>query len=137
MRKSLYIRTEQLQRKQRKSHHHSPRTPETCKIRAIEDMRRSSSKTTKRKANKPEKRGFDGLKMKSFAVVKSSYDPENDFKESMVEMIKEMRIRKTEELEELLACYLMLNCEEYHELIINVFRQVWFDLNHHAGLSWS
>ncbi|CAN1230231.1 Transcription repressor OFP1 [Linum grandiflorum] len=75
--------------------------------------------------------------MKSFAVVKSSYDPENDFKESMVEMIKEMRIRKTEELEELLACYLMLNCEEYHELIINVFRQVWFDLNHHAGLSWS
>ncbi|CAN1809201.1 Transcription repressor OFP5 [Linum perenne] len=148
MRKSLYIRTEQLQRKQSKKHggkvrpHHSPRTPaksEICKIRAIEDMKRSASKT-KRKA-KPAKRvaaeeeeGFDGLK--SFAVVKSSYDPQNDFRESMVEMIQEMRIRKTEELEELLACYLMLNCEEYHELIINVFRQVWFDLNH-ACLSWS
>ncbi|CAL1380232.1 unnamed protein product [Linum trigynum] len=89
----------------------------------------------KRKSNPPEKsvaaEGFDCLK--NFAVVKSSYDTHNDFRESMVEMIQEMGIRKAEDLEELLACYLMLNADEYHELIIKVFRQVWFDVNHGAA----
>ncbi|CAI0475680.1 unnamed protein product [Linum tenue] len=92
----------------------------------------------KRKSKPPEKtasaaaaEGFDCLK--SFAVVKSSYDPQNDFRESMVEMIEEMGIRKAEDLEELLACYLTLNSDEYHELIIKVFRQVWFDVNHAAA----
>ncbi|XP_073149494.1 transcription repressor OFP1-like [Henckelia pumila] len=66
----------------------------------------------------------------SFAVVKSSKDPRRDFRESMVEMIVENNIRDSRDLEELLACYLSLNSDEYHELIINVFKQLWFEFLH-------
>ncbi|KAL4271212.1 hypothetical protein GQ457_13G027130 [Hibiscus cannabinus] len=69
-------------------------------------------------------------KRSSMAVVKSSYDPERDFRESMVEMIVKNKIRTSKEMEELLACYLSLNSDEYHELIIQVFKQIWFDFNH-------
>ncbi|KAK3007171.1 hypothetical protein RJ639_016563 [Escallonia herrerae] len=64
----------------------------------------------------------------SCAVVKSSKDPQRDFKESMVEMIMENNIRASKDLEDLLACYLLLNSDEYHELIIKVFKQIWFDI---------
>lgn len=64
----------------------------------------------------------------SFAVVKSSFNPRQDFRESMVEMIQEKGIRHREELQELLACYLTLNSDQHHDLIINVFQQVWFKL---------
>ncbi|XP_039057414.1 transcription repressor OFP1-like isoform X4 [Hibiscus syriacus] len=65
----------------------------------------------------------------SFAVVKSSFNPQRDFRESMVEMIRENNIRTSKDLEDLLACYLSLNSDEYHGLIIKVFKQIWFDLN--------
>ncbi|CAK9319807.1 unnamed protein product [Citrullus colocynthis] len=64
----------------------------------------------------------------SLAIMKSSYDPQKDFRESMVEMIVENNIRGSKELEDLLACYLCLNADEYHDLIIKVFKQIWFDL---------
>lgn len=64
----------------------------------------------------------------SFAVVKSSFNPQKDFRESMVEMIVENNIRASKDLEDLLACYLSLNSDEYHDLIIKVFKQIWFDL---------
>lgn len=66
----------------------------------------------------------------SFAVVKASKDPGRDFKESMVEMIVENNMRASKDLEDLLACYLSLNSDEYHDLIINVFKQIWFDFIH-------
>jgi uncharacterized protein (TIGR01568 family) len=62
------------------------------------------------------------------AVVKSSFDPQKDFRESMVEMIVENNIKASKDLEDLLACYLSLNSDEYHDLIIKVFKQIWFDL---------
>nr|GMC92002.1 transcription repressor OFP1 [Ipomoea batatas] len=65
---------------------------------------------------------------KNFAVVKTSRDPRRDFRESMVEMIVENNIRASKDLEDLLACYLSLNSDEYHDLIIKVFKQIWFDL---------
>ncbi|XP_020101148.1 transcription repressor OFP1-like [Ananas comosus] len=68
--------------------------------------------------------GFSG----SFAVVKSSWDPRKDFAESMVEMIVEKGISASGDLEELLACYLALNSEEYHAVIVKVFQQIWLDL---------
>ncbi|KAK8556540.1 hypothetical protein V6N12_002939 [Hibiscus sabdariffa] len=84
-------------------------------------------------------RKFQGLARKSvssrknlsesLAVVKSSLDPQKDFRESMVEMIRENNIRESKDLEDLLACYLSLNSDEYHGLIINVFKQIWFDLS--------
>ncbi|XP_047937537.1 transcription repressor OFP1-like [Salvia hispanica] len=66
----------------------------------------------------------------SLAVVKVSKDPRRDFKESMVEMILENNIRASSDLEELLACYLSLNSDEYHHLIIAVFKQIWFEFIH-------
>ncbi|URE09394.1 hypothetical protein MUK42_21720 [Musa troglodytarum] len=64
----------------------------------------------------------------SFAVVKSSSDPQRDFRDSMVEMIVENNIRASKDLEELLACYLSLNSDEYHGVIVEVFEQIWFEL---------
>ncbi|XP_042479258.1 transcription repressor OFP5 [Macadamia integrifolia] len=107
----------------------SPRTPsksEVCKIKALEDMKKSKMKKMKMKERAVEETTTTALK--SFAVVKCSFDPEKDFRDSMVEMISENQIRGLEEFEELLACYLTLNSDEYHDLIIKVFKQVWFDL---------
>ncbi|PSR95021.1 Transcription repressor like [Actinidia chinensis var. chinensis] len=64
----------------------------------------------------------------SFAIVKSSFDPQRDFKESMEEMIAEHKIRSSKDLEELLACYLSLNSDVYHDVIVKAFEQIWFDL---------
>ncbi|VFQ71147.1 unnamed protein product [Cuscuta campestris] len=70
----------------------------------------------------------------SFAVVKSSKDPKRDFRESMVEMIVENNIKGSKELENLLACYLSMNSNEYHDLIIEVFKQIWFDIGNAVRL---
>lgn len=64
----------------------------------------------------------------SFAVVKSSVDPQRDFRDSMMEMIVENNIRASKDLEDLLACYLSLNSKEYHDLIVKAFEQIWFDM---------
>eukprot|EP01018_Ginkgo_biloba_P015230 Gb_38906 [translate_table: standard] len=64
----------------------------------------------------------------SFAVVKRSYDPQKDFRDSMVEMIIENDIRCSNDLQQLLQCYLSLNSDEYHDVIVKVFEQVWSDL---------
>ncbi|KAJ7964309.1 transcription repressor OFP4-like [Quillaja saponaria] len=72
-------------------------------------------------------RGFP----EGFAIVKSSFDPQRDFRESMVEMILENNIRETKDLEDLLACYLSLNSKEYHDLIVKAFEQIWFDMADH------
>ncbi|XLT65617.1 hypothetical protein HN873_022056 [Arachis hypogaea] len=63
-----------------------------------------------------------------YAVVKSSFDPQSDFRESMLEMIVENNIRASKDLEDLLACYLSLNSSEFHDLIVKAFEQIWFDL---------
>ena len=63
------------------------------------------------------------------AVVKQSRDPRKDFRESMEEMIRAKRIRDAGELEDLLACYLSLNDAEHHDLIIEVFEQIWMNLD--------
>ncbi|KAK6917736.1 Ovate protein family, C-terminal [Dillenia turbinata] len=109
---------------------HSPRTPsksEVCKIKALEDMKKAKMKMARMsKQRTVEVR----TGMETFAVVKCSFDPQQDFRDSMVEMITEKRIRRPDEMEELLACYLALNSDAYHDLIIKVFRQVWFELNH-------
>lgn len=130
-RKSLHISrdTQRRTKQHSKVRVYSPRTPskvEICKIKALEDIRKSKLKM-KRKAKEKTAEGITGLE--SFAMVKCSFDPQQDFRDSMVEMIMEKRISRPEELEELLACYLTLNSDEYHDLIIKVFRQVWFDMN--------
>ncbi|CAI9783774.1 unnamed protein product [Fraxinus pennsylvanica] len=92
-----------------------------CKIRSLQEMKKARTKLQMMAKEKTivveDKTVFD-----SFAVVKTSFDPRKDFRDSMVEMITEKGIRSPKELEELLACYLTLNCNEYHDLIIKIFR---------------
>ncbi|KAL8141016.1 hypothetical protein V2J09_007037 [Rumex salicifolius] len=76
------------------------------------------------------------MSSESLAVVKSSCDPRRDFRDSMVEMIVENNIKASKDLEELLACYLSLNSDEYHDVIIQVFKQIWFDLNKIRGVEY-
>ncbi|GAV78890.1 Ovate domain-containing protein [Cephalotus follicularis] len=131
-RKSMYISRESPRRRTKqngKIRVISPRTHsqvETCKIKALEDIKKAKLKMRK----KPKERTVkNDSGLESFAVVTCSLDPQKDFRDSMIEMIMEKRISHPQELEELLACYLTLNSDEYHELIIKAFQKVWFDLN--------
>lgn len=101
---------------------------ESCKIKAIEDMRKAKLKVKKERKEIVE----ETPELDSFAVIKSSLDPKQDFRDSMIEMIMEKQISQPQEMEELLACYLTLNADEYHDLIIKVFRQVWFDMSQYG-----
>lgn len=128
--KEIKMKTESHVKKTRensKGNHvkaYSPRTE--CKVRALEELKKAR---TKAKKKAPRERVVDGNTVfDSFAVAKSSVDPQRDFKDSMVEMIREKGIGHPDDLEQLLACYLTLNCDEYHDLIITVFRQVWIEL---------
>lgn len=62
-------------------------------------------------------------------IVKSSSDPQKDFRESMVEMILENNLLDSKDLEDLLACYLSLNSAEYHDMILEVFEEIWIAVN--------
>ncbi|MCO5597356.1 hypothetical protein L7F22_051432 [Adiantum nelumboides] len=64
----------------------------------------------------------------SFAVVKCSYDPKQDFKQSMVEMIFEKDLNSSHDMVELLQCYLTLNPPRYHDTIVKVFTEVWSEV---------
>lgn len=129
-RRSVYINRD-CQSKRRKStsgiKSHSRRTTgkTECKIKPLEDIKKA-----KRMKKKTKERALgDTTIFDSHAVTKSSFNPQRDFRESMIEMIIEKGIERPEELEELLACYLTLNYDEYHDLIVKVFRQVWSELN--------
>ncbi|XP_057440302.1 transcription repressor OFP7-like [Lotus japonicus] len=61
-----------------------------------------------------------------FAVVKkTSKEPYDDFRKSMVEMITEMEISAAEDLEQLLQSFLALNSRRYHEMIVRAFMEIW------------
>ncbi|CAG7867471.1 transcription repressor OFP4 [Brassica rapa] len=129
----------------RKPHHLSVKVnnkekEEACRIKKnVSNGRRSSSNSPriKIKVNSPrvqvparrsKSRSQNKQVLESFAVIKSSLDPKKDFRESMVEMIEENNIRASQDLRELLACYLSLNPKEYHDLILKVFVQVWLEV---------
>ncbi|XP_020243743.1 transcription repressor OFP4-like [Asparagus officinalis] len=67
--------------------------------------------------------------LQGFAMVKSSSEPQKEFRESMMEMIKENGLVTVKDLEELLECYLCLNSKEYHSVIVEVFEEIWFDIS--------
>lgn len=58
------------------------------------------------------------------ATEKSSIDPREDFRESIVEMIVANRIEKPKDLRYLLNCYVSMNSEESRGLILEVFYEV-------------
>ncbi|CAN8300698.1 unnamed protein product [Cochlearia groenlandica] len=67
-------------------------------------------------------------KAESFAVVKKSKDPYEDFRTSMVEMIVERQIFGKNELQELLQCFLTLNSLQHHKVIVQVFLEIYSTL---------
>jgi len=68
----------------------------------------------------------------SLVVVKESADPEEDFLESMAEMIAANGVRSPRGLEELLACYLALNAPDHHRAIVAAFRRAWVHVHLHC-----
>ncbi|KAI4343039.1 hypothetical protein MLD38_027587 [Melastoma candidum] len=123
-RKSLYLTREVK----------SPRSAARRRTRHVKvsSPRLNSLVNTRRSRNGRDSRQKDGGEKdyERCAVVKCSYDPQGDFRDSMMEMIKARGIWGTAaEMEELLACYLTLNDDAYHDVIIKVFRQVWFELD--------
>ncbi|AED92734.1 unnamed protein product [Arabidopsis thaliana] len=70
----------------------------------------------------------DSSKAESFAVVKKSKDPYEDFRTSMVEMIVERQIFAPAELQQLLQCFLSLNSRQHHKVIVQVFLEIYATL---------
>lgn len=75
----------------------------------------------------------DGKVKESFAILKKSEDPYEDFKSSMMEMILEKQMYEKNDLEQLLQCFLSLNAKHYHGVIVEAFSEIWktlFSPNH-------
>ena len=58
------------------------------------------------------------------ALEKCSYDPREDFGESMVEMIMTNRFQDPKDLRTILNYYISMNSDEYHGTILEVFHEV-------------
>ncbi|CAL9162127.1 unnamed protein product [Musa hybrid cultivar] len=61
----------------------------------------------------------------SFAVVKLSENPKEDFRRSMAEMVVEKEIFDARGLEQLLRCFLSLNSRHHHAAIVAAFNDIW------------
>ncbi|KAL2521029.1 transcription repressor OFP7-like [Forsythia ovata] len=68
---------------------------------------------------------IDGKVSESFAVMKRSINPYQDFKKSMLEMIMEKEMFEAMEMEQLLQCFLSLNSQQHHAVIVKVFTEIW------------
>ncbi|CAF2069735.1 unnamed protein product [Brassica oleracea var. botrytis] len=133
-RKSMYLRRELNRlgtKESNKVRVFSPRASEKCRVRAIEDLKKAKLRARKHEHELVKEGADREMENESFALVKCSSDPQRDFRDSMIEMIMENGINHPEELKELLVCYLRLNSDEYHDMIIKVFQQVHHDLNFH------
>ncbi|KAK4426841.1 Transcription repressor OFP7 [Sesamum alatum] len=67
----------------------------------------------------------DGKVKESFAIVKRSEDPYEDFKSSMMDMVVEKQMFEEKDLEQLLQCFLSLNSRNYHGIIVEAFSEIW------------
>lgn len=81
-----------------------------------EEMRRRR----RRRAERDERTKFIVM----IAMEKSSYDPREDFRESIEQMIIANRICDPKDLRRLLNYYVSMNAEEYRGVILEVFHQV-------------
>ncbi|GMH09982.1 hypothetical protein Nepgr_011823 [Nepenthes gracilis] len=62
---------------------------------------------------------------RTVAIEKESDDPYFDFRQSMLQMIRENEIRSKDDLKELLNCFLQLNSPCLHGIIIRAFTEIW------------
>ncbi|KAK6912703.1 Ovate protein family, C-terminal [Dillenia turbinata] len=98
---------------------------------AIHDQKKGRS-TAMRRSGRVAEGGFraiqcvmEGKVKESLAVERNSSDPHGDFRDSMVEMIVEKQIFGSQELEEMLQCFLSLNSPYHHKVIVEVFSEIW------------
>ncbi|KAJ4980859.1 hypothetical protein NE237_031696 [Protea cynaroides] len=72
-----------------------------------------------------ERKNIDGTKcIIMVAMDKYSYDPKEDFRESMIEMIISNGLEQPRELRCLLNCFVSMNAKEYRPIILQVFHEV-------------
>ncbi|KAI8012467.1 Transcription repressor OFP7 [Camellia lanceoleosa] len=67
----------------------------------------------------------EGKVKDSFAVVKESVDPYEDFKASMMEMILAKQLFEEIDFEQLLECFLSLNSCHHYGVIVDAFSDIW------------
>lgn len=86
----------------------------------------------RREARHEERRGGRVVTRSKFvlmvAMEKSSLDPREDFRESILEMIISNRINEANDLRRLLNCYISINSEECSGIILEAFHEVCTDL---------
>ncbi|BAF11959.2 transcription repressor OFP1 [Oryza sativa Japonica Group] len=82
----------------------------------------SSSVSAGRPSRRPRRRRM--WLRESEAVVLESTEPELELVDSMIEMLCTNGVRRLEDLQDLLACYLSLNAAEHHRTIVALFRRV-------------
>ncbi|GMP76715.1 hypothetical protein CsSME_00033275 [Camellia sinensis var. sinensis] len=67
----------------------------------------------------------EGKVKDSFAMVKESVDPYEDFKASMMQMILAKQLFEERDFEQLLECFLSLNSRHHYGVIVDVFSDIW------------
>ncbi|XP_028109843.1 transcription repressor OFP7-like [Camellia sinensis] len=67
----------------------------------------------------------EGKVKDSFAVVKESVDPYEDFKASMMEMILAKQLFEERDFKQLLEFFLSLNSRHHYEVIVDTFSDIW------------
>uniref|UniRef100_A0A7N0UD24 Transcription repressor n=1 Tax=Kalanchoe fedtschenkoi TaxID=63787 RepID=A0A7N0UD24_KALFE len=99
-------------------------------IREREEARRleEEMKRRRRRKKKWRKQDHEPKLVLVVAVERPSYDPGQDFRESVVEMIETYRIIRPRDLRWLLDCYLSVNSDELREVILDAFHKVCTDI---------
>ncbi|RLM84861.1 hypothetical protein C2845_PM04G34010 [Panicum miliaceum] len=100
------------------------RPPQSRRRKAEEEDEACRQKSRRRRASRLRSWMYESL-----VVLKESADPEEDFLESMAEMIAANGVRSPRGLQELLACYLALNAPDHHRAIVAAFRRAWVHLH--------
>eukprot|EP01018_Ginkgo_biloba_P037389 Gb_13493 [translate_table: standard] len=91
-----------------------------------ERRRRRAVHTTSLSACLPSE--INGSVKDSVALVKYSYNPYKDFRDSMLQMILIKHLDSPSDLEDLLYCYFSLNSPENYDFIKDAFRDLWIEL---------
>ncbi|XP_010468179.1 PREDICTED: probable transcription repressor OFP9 [Camelina sativa] len=101
-------------------------------IRETQEATQHQAKIRQEKARRARRRSEGSIGSTKFIVMmameKFSYDPREDFRDSMVEMIVANKIKEADELRSLLEYYLSMNPREYRSAILEIFYEVCADL---------
>ncbi|KAK8971054.1 hypothetical protein KSP40_PGU016061 [Platanthera guangdongensis] len=92
---------------------------------AVVPQQATEKAAEKRRRRSRKKRGDESAVAESVEVVKESSEPYADFKESMVQMIVENELYSSEDLNDLLHRFLVINSPRHHHVILRAFADLW------------